>query len=628
MPHHSVGSQSFKPSLVSAVAALILLFCLQSASPQAPWRPIKRPPLTPIGKPVLPADLFSTYGVYGADSLQVVPVTDRAIPFKQAFEIQRDTAGQYFYSAGLSWNITANLANNDLMLLTFWVKNLNSDLHPLHVTPVLQDNVTYNKSLTGSAPSDLPGWVKYAIPFRMNQASELSGNGSSAILFFGDLAQSFQVGGIALEDLGQVPTPMPSTITSTFAFYYPGRGNPHAPWRLTAEQNIQATRMANLSIKVTKAGVAFPNATVQVNQTQSAFHWGSAVDGCNLDGQCLSPSTTSTYIANILKNFNTVVPENDFKWPNWECCRQYADDTLAFAQKNGLALRGHNLIWPSFTFMPADTASLTPSELATRIDNHFHDELGALKGEAYEWDVVNEPYGNNQVQGLIPGVPGVTPSTGVLGNASIAGWYSLAGQIDPKTVLNMNDDGIFDSKSAVQEAYDLALVKYIKSLGATVEGFSFESHFNQTAPVFSEMQATLDDFDPVISKYGVTEFDFLTIDPSLQRDLTADYMTFIFGQPKFNEFLMWGFWDGAHWLNSAPIYNLDWSLKPSGEVWQQLTQHTWQTHSSGITNSSGTYELRAFKGAYSLTASLSGKTCTVPLTLSEDDNITIPIECN
>jgi len=323
-----------------------------------------------------------------------------------------------------------------------------------------------------------------------------------------------------------------------------------------------------------------------------------------------------------------VVLENDLKWPNWECCRQYAIDGIDFAQKNKLHLRGHNLIWPNFDTMPADCATLSPAALTARIHNHFENEEGALRGQIYEWDVVNEPYGSNQVQGLIPGVPGVTPAPGVLGNSSIADWYKWAGQIDPGTVRNMNDAGIFELKDPIQEAYDLALVRYIGSLGGSVQGFSFESHFYQSAPVFSDMQATIDDFDPYISKYGVTEFDFAMIDPSLQADLTRDYMTFIFGQPKFNEFLMWGFWDGAHWLNSAPLYNLDWSLKPSGKVFESLTRQVWQTHTAGTTNSKGEYAVRAFKGAYKITASLPGHTCTVPLELEQAASIDISLNCD
>jgi hypothetical protein len=91
---------------------------------------------------------------------------------------------------------------------------------------------------------------------------------------------------------------------------------------------------------------------------------------------------------------------------------------------------------------------------------------------------------------------------------------------------------------------------------------------------------------------------------------------------------MWGFWDGAHWLNSAPIYNLDWSLKPSGEVWQTLTQKSWQTHTSGKTDGQGVYSLRAYKGTYKITAKVHGKSCTVPFVLRGDSSTTIKLECD
>jgi GH35 family endo-1,4-beta-xylanase len=278
--------------------------------------------------------------------------------------------------------------------------------------------------------------------------------------------------------------------------------------------------------------------------------------------------------------------------------------------------------------MPSDTATLSPAALATRIDNHFADEEGALKGELYEWNVVNEPYGNSDVQGLIPGVANVTQSTGMLGNSAIADWYYRAKSLDPEPVLAMNDYNLFESKDPVAEAYDLALVKYIRQNGGNVQSLGFESHFYQNGPDFKGMQATLDDFDPYIERYGATEFDFTNIDPSLQVDLTRDYMTFVFGQPKFNEFLMWGFWDGAQWLNSAPLYKLDWSLKPSGKVWQTLTKQSWQTHEAGRTDHRGEYFLRAFKGKYEITATSHGRTCTVPFTLKDDSAVTVKLECD
>jgi GH35 family endo-1,4-beta-xylanase len=291
-------------------------------------------------------------------------------------------------------------------------------------------------------------------------------------------------------------------------------------------------------------------------------------------------------------------------------------------------MRGHALIWPGFDNMPADTATLSPSALAARIDGHFEREEGALGDDVYEWNVVNEPYGSHDVQGLLPGVANVTASSGVLGNPSIAHWYALAETVEAGPRRFLNDYGLLESKDPVQEAYDLALVKYIQAKGGDVQGLGFESHFYQTGPDFIAMQATLNDFDPYIGAYGVTEFDFTNLDLSLQADMTRDYMTFIFGQPKFDEFLMWGFWDGAHWLKSAPIYTLDWSIKPSGKVWRTLTQTTWRTHATGHTDAKGNYTARAFKGKYTVSAKFQAKTCAVPFTLSEDSSVTLRIDCD
>ncbi len=582
---------------------------------------------TLTGVSVLPSNVLNSYSVYGASSSGLVTVSQAGLPFTQAIELQRATAGQFDYSAGLGWTIARNIPLNDLLVLTFWVKNTNSDLHVLHLRPVLQDAKTYDQSLSTNAPVDIAGWQKYVIPFRANQIYQVNGNGAQLEFFFGDTVQSLELGGIQLQDYGQVGNPLPSALTSTFSFYYPSRTDAKAAWRIAAASNIAKTRMAQLQVNVTMGGKAVANAAVTVNQTASAFQWGSAVSGCNVAGRCLSAQNTALYNANIVKNFNTVVLENDLKWPNWECCRQDSTDGIAFAKKNKLALRGHNLIWPCFQWMPSDTSKLGASALTTRIHDHFVGEEGALKGVPYEWDVVNEPYTCNQVQGLIAGVTGVTPSQGVLGNTAIANWYALAATTDSHPVLNLNDYNIFESREPKHEAYDLALVKYIHAQGASVGGFGFESHFGQAGPIFSEMQATLNDLDPLIPKYGATEFDFTLIDPALQADLTRDYMTFIFGQPKFNEFLMWGFWDGAHWLNSAPLYNLNWSLKPSGKVYQTLTQQTWQTHTKGTTSVNGSYAVRAFKGSYSITAVAGGKTCTVPVQLTADKVQTIKLEC-
>ena len=50
---------------------------------------------------------------------------------------------------------------------------------------------------------------------------------------------------------------------------------------------------------------------------------------------------------------------------------------------------------------------------------------------------------------------------------------------------------------------------------------------------------------------------------------------------------MWGFWDGAHWKNNAPLYRRDWSLKPAGAAYRDLVLKTWRTDASGKTGADG-----------------------------------------
>jgi endo-1,4-beta-xylanase len=123
------------------------------------------------------------------------------------------------------------------------------------------------------------------------------------------------------------------------------------------------------------------------------------------------------------------------------------------------------------------------------------------------------------------------------------------------------------------------------------------------------MQRVIDEFSPLVKTFSVTEFDFTTLDPKLQADLTEDFMTFIYGQPKFNVFQMWGFWDGDHWLGNAPLYTRNWTLKPSGAVWQRLTRQTWRTRTNGVTDSTGLYKHNAFYGTYKIAVTVAGKTC-------------------
>lgn len=51
-----------------------------------------------------------------------------------------------------------------------------------------------------------------------------------------------------------------------------------------------------------------------------------------------------------------------------------------------------------------------------------------------------------------------------------------------------------------------------------------------------------------------------------------------FSHPSVDAFIMWGFWDGNHWHQNAPIFNLDWSIKPSGQAYIDKVFNEWWTN--------------------------------------------------
>ena len=108
----------------------------------------------------------------------------------------------------------------------------------------------------------------------------------------------------------------------------------------------------------------------------------------------------------------------------------------------------------------------------------------------------------------------------------------------------------------------------------------------------------------------ITEFDLHTYDEQLQADYTRDFLTAMFSHPSISGVMVWGFWEKRHWIPPAAFYRADWSLRPAGEIWKQLTRKTWWTDVTAKTDAAGKVKVRGFFGDYEVTASAKGKTST------------------
>jgi hypothetical protein len=101
----------------------------------------------------------------------------------------------------------------------------------------------------------------------------------------------------------------------------------------------------------------------------------------------------------------------------------------------------------------------------------------------------------------------------------------------------------------------------------------------------------------------ITEYDNKTFAPdSLEAQYLNDLLTITFSYPFSDGFLMWGFWDGAHYSGNAPLFDINWKLKPGGKPFIDLVFNKWWTPVSNQTSDTdGKVSQRGFKGKYKIT---------------------------
>ena len=504
------------------------------------------------------------------------------------------------------------IKTNDAAVATFWARS---------ITPAAGQDAGYSTfvfernggSFKKSANAPLrftSTWTKFSYPFRV--AEDYAPGEAHFQLWLGYGPQTFQIAGVSVEDWGQGDPAGFPTVT------YAGR-EADAAWRTAADARIDQYRKGDLKVNVVDgAGHPVQGASVKMDMQDHAFGFGTAVDAAtlmqnNTNGQKYRQAVTNG-------DFNQITFGNNLKWTHWENTTErdtVTTPTLKWARQEGLAFRGHNLIWPSWGNMPADVQGLQDDKTAlrSRIDNHITDEAGALTGNVDRWDVVNEPYSEHNVQD-------------VMGPDEINRWYVLAKQADPKAQLVLNDYDLLEDNGWDKRHQDYVynLANRIKSGGYPIGGLGLESHFTGLQPTPPE------DVYNLLNRYATlglpmeaTEFDIPTTDQQLQADYTRDFMTVMFSQPDVTAISTFGIWESNIWNPLAALYNADWSLKPNGQVWHDLVTKQWWTNAAGSTNAAGAYATRGFLGNYLVTVTSNGATEKVHVDLATNAGKTLTV---
>ncbi len=570
------------------------------------WTKSAAPPaLTEAGERVEPVGDWTRHAVYfdnavGGGSAQLVAVEGES--FSQAMRITTNGQSANIFGAALSWPLPRAFARDDVMHVSFWARRVSGAAAYVQAQAIVERNGgNFSKSVTLRLPVETEKWQRFQMPFRMDDT--YAAGGAAFRFQFGAGPQVFEIADVTLLHYGTRATPEQLPVE----FSYPGRNRSDAPWRLAALEGIEKHRKADVTVKVVDAeGKGVEGATVVIEQLSHAWRFGSAITAAGVMG---NTEDDAQYRSRIESHFGTTVLENDLKWPFWEASNSFPKprtrNAIAWLEERGIPVRGHVLIWPSWRNTPADLPALGAEELKARIDGRFHDVLQdtGVAGKLYHWDVLNEPFDNFDVQGRIGGVAGVAASNGVLGNAEAVRWFEMARRLDGRAKLYLNDYDQFESGNVngAHVNYTFAFLKFLLDNNAPVDGFGFQSHFSSPQPLETVDQVVRRFTEEFPVEFAVTEFDVNTPDEAIQADYTREFMTYAFGQERFRDFLLWGFWERRHWLPRGAMYRADWTSKPNAIETVNLLFRDWWSEMRKETGSEGILRERVFRGRYQIT---------------------------
>ena len=463
-------------------------------------------------------------------------------------------------------------------------RNETGEGHATFVFETADEHHTKSIDLTVSAGT---AWREFCFPFVCR--NDMPSGEAFVSIRAGFRPQVIEVAGVEVRNYGKSvkPSALPRTRVD-----YPGRAA-DAPWRKAAAERIERIRKHDFTLKLTDPdGKALAGADVRIRLRRHAFGFGSAIDGSVLLGH---GQDSERYREVIDRHFSRVVYENELKWQAWEPAsdarRAISMKSMDWFADRGIAMRGHVLLWPSWQYLPESMRKLRgrPEELRRRSLERVRDMVSLTRGRFHDWDVINEPYAHNDLMKM-------------LGDGIMVEWFKAAHEADPGVKLFLNDyaglaAGGMDTR---HKQHFEKTARFLKESGAPIHGIGLQCHFGWSVTPPELALKELDRWAALGLEIQLTEFDIDTTDEELQADYTRDLLTLAFSHPSVTAIMTWGFWEGRHWRPDAALWRRDWSLKPNGRVWLDLTTREWWTDVSIRTDAEGNARFRGFPGEYEI----------------------------
>ncbi|RZA33688.1 MAG: hypothetical protein EOP92_19590 [Lysobacteraceae bacterium] len=282
------------------------------------------------------------------------------------------------------------------------------------------------------------------------------------------------------------------------------------------------------------------------------------------------------YRALVERECNIIVAENEMKWQALEPARDVlrfgpADAMLAWAEKSGMEMRGHNLFWQTERWVPGwlakedfggdkARAERVMRKHVKEVCEHYGKRIGS-------WDVVNEAVdhtdGKLRQNVLTRAFGSGGGSGGAIDQIDLA--FRLSHEYAPHAQLVYNDFMREDSGSAKHRAGVLNLLAELKRRGTPVHALGLQAHIGswdeskkRGREDMLEWRRFLDEATGMGYDLLITEFD--VNDRALPGDITKrdagvaaaarEFLDVTLSYPRLRDFLLWGMADHISWLQT------------------------------------------------------------------------------
>lgn len=386
------------------------------------------------------------------------------------------------------------------------------------------------------------------------------------------------------------------------------------------EQNIEEYRKGDALLEVTDArGQPIGGAKIEVRQTGHEFLFGA---NAFVLGQLGSPERNRAYeeaFARLL-NFATV----PFYWAGTEPKEgelRYAEGSreiwrrpppdrfIPWAEKNGITLKGHPLLWHAHNpdWLPKD-----PEVVKKLFQKRFREIASRYAGRIPVWDVVNES------QTVYKTFPLYSED-----RAYVPWAFREVTPLFPRdAILIINEGPRFNGVPAAESKF-FAQLEQLLAAGVDIRGIGFQQHYFRR----ERLDAALETVDPVrwlnaYEDFGrfklpiyITEVTIPSAGPegeALQAEILRDFYRLWFSVPMMAGITYWNFADGTAVAgeNEAKSGLVDENLQPKAgyRALERLIRDEWTTRAQAQTSAAGTAGFRGFFGKYQVTVTHGGKT--------------------